>query len=111
EVWRLQETRCAEEQRLAVFDVLTQQSQRQTLSQQGKRQLVFLIAKRRGDLLKKRFVAAVRIDLIANSVGLLSQTELRRGIEHAVDAFFRQILQRRLATAGPRQRDIWVKRL
>src|SRR5437867_10888622 len=51
------------------------------------------------------------VDLVANPVRFLSQTELRRGIQHVAHAFFRQILEGRLATSRPRQRDICIKRL
>ena len=109
EIGRLEETRCAKEQRLAILNGFAQQSQRQTLCEKRERQLVFLVTERGCDLLKKRFVASMHVDLVANPIRFLSQTELRGGIEHAADAFFRQIFQRRLTPPGPRERDICIK--
>src|SRR5436190_20544238 len=111
EVGRLQEACCAEEQRLASLDIFAQQPQRQTLCEKCERQLVFLVTECRGDLLEKRFVASVHVDLVANPICFLSQTELRGGIEHAADALLRQILQRRLTPPGPCEWDVRVKRL
>src|SRR5262245_40710570 len=111
EVGCLEETCCAEEQRLAVGNVFAQQPQRQTLREKSERQFVFLVTERGRNLLEKRFVASVHVDLVANPVRFLSQTELRRGVEYAEDVFFRQLLERRLAASWPRQRDICVERL
>src|SRR5512132_49164 len=111
EVGRLQETRCAKEQRLAIPNVFAQQPQRQTLCEKCERQLVFLVTERGCDLLEKRFIASVHLDLIANPIRFLSQTELRGGVEHAADALLRQILQRRLTPPGPCEWDVCVKRL
>src|SRR6266699_3187543 len=63
-------------------------------------QLVFLVTERGRDLLEKRFIAAVRFDLVANPVCLLPQPELRCAIENAANALFRQIFQRGLTTSG-----------
>ena len=87
EVGRLEETRCAKEQRLAILNVFAQQSQRQTLCEKCERQLVFLVTERGCDLLEKRFIASMHIDLVADPIRFLSQTKLRGGIEHAADAF------------------------
>src|SRR5258707_11501791 len=111
EVGRLQETRCAKEQRLAILNVFAQQPQGQTLCEKCERQLVFLVTERGRDLLEKRFVASVHVDLVTNAIRFLSQTKLRSGIEHAADAFLRQILQRRLTPPGPCEWDVCVKRL
>src|SRR5258708_5941345 len=93
EVGRFQETRGAKQQRLAVLNVSAQQPQRQTLCEKCERQLVFLVTERGCDRLEKRFVASVHVDLVANPIRFLPQTELRGGIEHAADAFLVQILQ------------------
>src|SRR6476660_7217123 len=111
EVRRLEETRRAKEQRLAILNVFAQQPQRQTLCEKCERQLVFLVTEGGCDLLEKCFVASVHVDLVANPARFLSQTELRGGIEHAVDAFLGQILQRSLTSPGPCEWDIRVKRL
>src|SRR4029077_20339180 len=111
EVGRLEETRCAEEQRLGTLNVFAQQPKRQTLCEKCERQLVFLVTERGCDLLEKRFVASVHVDLVANPIRFLAQTELRRGIEPPADAFLRQILQRRLTPPGPCEWDVCVKRL
>src|SRR5262249_21524411 len=66
EVGCLEETRCAEEQCLAVGNVFTQQPRRQTLREKSERQFVFLVTERGRDVLKKRFVAPVGVDLVAN---------------------------------------------
>src|SRR6266567_2378747 len=102
EIGRLQETGRAEEQCLAVTNILTQQPQRQALCQKRERELVLLVTERSSHLLKKRFVASVCVDLVANPVRLLPQTELRRGFQHAAHAFFGQILEGRLAASWPR---------
>src|SRR6266480_138040 len=109
EVGRFQETRCAKEQRLAILNVFAQQPQRQALCEKCERQLVFLVTERGCDLLEKCFVASVHVDLVANPIRFLSQTELRGGIEHAADALLRQILQRRLTPPGPCEWDVCVK--
>src|SRR4030095_197099 len=82
EVGRFQETGRAKEQSLALLNVFTQQSQRQTLCENCERQLVFLVTERGGDLLEQRFIASVQVYLGANPSRFLSQTELRGGIEH-----------------------------
>src|SRR5262245_10908537 len=87
EVGRLEETRRAKEQRLAILNVFAQQLQRQALCEKCERQSVFLVTERRCDLLEKRLVASMHVDLLANPVCFLSQTELRRGIEHTAEAF------------------------
>src|SRR5580765_5373543 len=110
EVGRLEETRYAKEQRLAILNVFAQQPQRQTLCEKRERQLVFLVTECGCDLLKKRFIASVHVDLVANSIRFLSQSELRGGIEHAADALLRQILQRRLTPPGLCEWDVCVKR-
>ena len=110
EISRLEETRCAKEQRLAVLTVFTQEPQRQTLREKRERQLVFFVTERGCDLLEKRFITSVQVDLVADPIGFLSQTELRGAIEHTPDALLRQILQRRLTPPGPCQWDVCVKR-
>src|SRR6476660_7461943 len=111
EVGRLEETRCAKEQRLATLNVFAQQPQRQTLCEKCERQLVFLVTERGRDLLEKRFVASVHVDFVANPIRFLSQTKLRGGTEHATDAFLGQILQRSLTPPGACEWDVCVKRL
>src|SRR5204862_6587047 len=103
EISRLEETRCAKEQRLAVLTVFTQEPQRQALCEKCERQLVFFVTECGCDLLEKRFVASVHLDLVADPIRFLSQTELRGGMEHAADALLGQILQRRLTPSGPRE--------
>src|SRR5262249_318430 len=80
EVGCLQETRCSEEQRLAILSVFTQQPQRQTLCEKRERQLVFLVTESGRDLLEKRFVSPMRVNFVANPIRFLLQTELRGGI-------------------------------
>src|SRR6476620_12199315 len=92
EVGRLEKTRCATQQRLAILNVFAQQPQRQTLCKKWERQLVFLVTECGCYLREKRFVASMHVDLVANAIRFLSQTKLRGGIEHAADAFLGQIL-------------------
>src|SRR5262249_43696232 len=110
EVGCLQETRCSEEQRLAILNVFAQQPQRQTLCEKRERQLVFLVTESGRDLLEKRFVSPMRVNFVANPIRFLLQTELRGGIEHAADTFLGQIFQRRLTSPGMCEWDICVKR-
>src|SRR5438094_6502351 len=86
EIGYLQETGSAKEQRFAVANIFTQQSQREPLCENREGKLVFLVTERTRDLLKKRFVASVVLDLNANSGRFLSQTELRCRIQHAAHA-------------------------
>src|SRR5437764_3109899 len=72
EVGRLEETRCAKEQRLAILNIFAQQAQRQTLCEKGERQLVFLVTECGCDLLEKRFITSVEVDLVANPIRFLS---------------------------------------
>src|SRR5215475_12840003 len=83
EVGYLQKTRCSKEQRLAMLNIFTQQLQRQTLCEKCERQFVFFVTERRCDLLEKGLVASMHVDLVANPIRFLLQTELRRRIEHA----------------------------
>src|SRR5438045_9646332 len=85
EISSLEETRCAEEQRLAVLTVFTQEPQRRTLCEKCERQLVFFVTERGCDLLEKRFVASMHLDLVADPIGFLSQTGSRGGSEKAAD--------------------------
>ena len=110
EVSRVEEAGCAKEKRLAILNVFAQRPQRQTLCENCERQLVFFVTERGCDLLEKRFVASMHLDLIADPIGFLSQTELRGGIEHAADASLGQILQRRLTAPGTCEWDVCVKR-
>ena len=48
--------------------------------------------------------------LLRIRAAFLSQTKLRRRVQHAANSFFGQIFQRRLTTSGSRQRDIRAKR-
>src|SRR4029450_5699611 len=86
EIGRAEEACCAEEQRLAILNGFTQQPKRQTLRKKCERQFVFLVTERGCDLLEKRFGASIPVDLFANPIRFLSQTESRGGIEYAVDA-------------------------
>src|SRR4029453_14180242 len=85
EISRLEETRCAKEQGLAILDVFAQQPQRQALCEKCEWQLVFFVTERGCELLEKRFVASVYVDLVANPIRFLSQTELRGGSAHDAD--------------------------
>src|SRR5215467_8399605 len=87
EIGSLQETRCAKKQRFAILEVFPQGPKRQTLCEQRERQLVFLVTECRRDLLEKRFIASMQVDLVANPIRFLSQTKLGRGIKHTADAF------------------------
>src|SRR5207247_8724096 len=49
------------------------------------------------------------VDLVANPVGFLSQTELRCGIQHAAYALRRQIFERCLTAPRPSERDVCSK--
>src|SRR5437764_14643281 len=86
EISRLEETRCAKEQRLAVLTVFTQEPQRRTLCEKCERQLVFFVTERGCDLLEKCFVASMHVDLVADSIRFLLQRALRGGIEQAAGA-------------------------
>src|SRR5262245_2564256 len=87
EVGHLQKARYSKAQRLAMLNIFTQQLQRQTLCEKRERQFVFFVTESGCDLLEKRFIASMHVDLVANPIRFLSQTELRGGIEHASDAF------------------------
>src|SRR5260370_1714234 len=71
----------------------------------------FLVTQRSRDLLEKRFVASVTIDLVANPSGLSPQTKLPCCVEHVLYSFFRQILQRRLTAPWSGQRNICAERI
>src|SRR6266496_225372 len=109
EIGYLQETGSAKEQRFAVANIFTQQSQRKPLRENREGKLVFLVTERTRDLLKKRFVASVVLDLISNSARFLSQTELRCGIQHAAHALVRQIFERCLTPPRSSERDVCGK--
>src|SRR6266516_1576288 len=109
EIGYLQETGSAKEQRFAVANIFTQQSQRKPLRENREGKLVFLVTERTRDLLKKRFVASVVLDLMSDSACFLSQTELRCGIQHAAYAPLRQIFQRCLTAARSSERDVCGK--
>ena len=104
QVRRLEKSRHSKKDRLGVVALLAKKAQRQSLSEKSKGQLVLLVTKGRGDFLKERFVASVIFHDALDPRGFALQAELRGGREDAAEPFFRQILQRRLATARPRQR-------
>ena len=89
EIGSVQKPSSPEEHCFAVLNVFSQQPQRKSLCKKCKRELVFLVTERTGDLLKKRFVASMGVDLVPNPIGFLSQTELRSPAEHAAYVFFR----------------------
>ncbi len=60
--------------------------------------------------MEERFVRAVILNLGPNAGGFFLQTKLRGGVEHAANALFRQMSQRRLATSRTREWDIGAKR-
>ena len=72
--------------------------------------LFSFVTERGRDFLKERFVAAVIVDLGADTGRFALQPESRRGIEHAPHAVFRQISQRRLTTSRTRERNIGAER-
>src|SRR5438477_388249 len=65
EVGRFEKACCAKQQRLAILNLFAQQPQRQTLCEKCERQFVFLVTERGCDLLQKRFVVSVHVDLVA----------------------------------------------
>ena len=81
------------------------------MSEKGKGQLVLLVAERRGDFLKERFVASVIFHDVLDPRDFALQAELRCSCENAAKPFFRQIFQRRLTTARSCQRDICGERV
>src|SRR5260370_1063550 len=95
----------------AIFQVLAQSLQREPLRNQRKRQLVLFITEGGRDFLKERFVSPVIVDLGADAGGFFLQTKLAGGIEHAPDAIFRQVSERRLATPRPSERNVGAERL
>src|SRR5260370_30160610 len=97
EIGRFQETRGAKQQRLAILKVFAQQPQRQALCDKCERQLVFLVTECGSDLLEKRLIASVHVNLVANPIRFLSQTELRGGTDYAPGAFIGESFHRRLA--------------
>src|SRR6266496_2105443 len=109
EIGYLQETRSAKEQRFAVANIFTQQSQREPLCENREGKLVFLVTERTRNLLKKRFVASVVLDLMSDSARFLSQTELRCGIQHAAYALLRQLFERCLTAPRSSERDVCGK--
>ena len=111
QIGRLQQTGSPEEQCFAVANIFTQQPQRQALCKKHEGKFVFLVPERTGYLLEKRFVASMGVNLVANPVRFLSQSELRCGIQRAAYSFFGQILEGRLTAPRPRQWDICVKNL
>ena len=68
EIRRRQETGAAEEQPFTLPEVFTQEPKRESLCQERERELVFLVTERAGDLLKKRLIASVRVDLGSNPI-------------------------------------------
>src|SRR5205807_8370179 len=88
-----------------------QKFQRQSVRQQRQRKFVLFVTERGRDLLKKRFVATVIVDLAPDARGLFLQSDLGGRIQHAAHAVFRQISQRRLTTARPRQWNVRAQRL
>jgi len=61
--------------------------------------------------LTERFVSSVIVDLGTDAGGFFLQTKLGGGIEHAPDAIFRQVSERRLATPRPSERNVGAERL
>ena len=111
EVRRFQKTGDTEKDRFSIFQVLAQSLQREPLRNERKRQLVLFITEGGRDFLKERFVSSVIVDLGADAGGFFLQTKLGGGIEHAPDAIFRQVSERRLATPRPSERNVGAERL
>src|SRR5947207_4195458 len=80
--------------------------ERQALREKREREFVLFVTERGRDFLEERGVAPVSFDDVFDSGRLALEPELRRGDEDALEPVRRQILQRRLATARARQRDI-----
>ena len=81
------------------------QAQRQTLREEGERQLVLLVAERGRELLEDRFLRAVPVGEARESLRLSPEPELRGGLENTPHFFLRQIAQRRVAAPGSRERQ------
>ena len=78
--------------------------QRQPLREEGEREFVLFIAKRRGDLLVKRFIFAMQFGEPLQPLHFALETELRCRVENAANFFLRLSAQRRMAAAGAGQR-------
>src|SRR5436190_16266241 len=111
QVRRFEKSSPPEKHRLCVVVLLAKKTEGRPLSEKCKGQLVLLVAKRRSDFLKERFVAPVTFHDVLDSRDFALQAELRCGRENAAKPFFRQIFQRRLTTARSCQRDIRGERL
>lgn len=106
QIWRLEKSGHAKEQRLDVVVLFAEHRKRQPLRQDRERQFILFVTKRCGDFLKERSVAPVRFDDVLDPGRLTLEPELRRGGENGLEAFLRQIFQRRLATARPGKRHV-----
>src|SRR5207248_6794420 len=111
EVRRFQKTGDTEKDRFSIFQVLAQSLQREPLRNERKRQLVLFITEGGRDFLKERLVSSVIVALGTDAGGFFLQTKLGGGIEHAPDAIFRQVSERRLATPRPSERNVGAERL
>src|ERR1700737_1763403 len=78
----------------------------ESLRNQCERQFVFFVTEGSGQLLKKRFIASVIVDLGSDTCGFFLQAKLRGRVQHAAHALLRQIFQRRLTPARSGQRNI-----
>ena len=99
EVGRLQGTRCAGVQRLAILNVFgAADRSRQTLCEKGERKLVLLVTERRCDFLEKR--SSRPCASIWRESAWLCRRRNCAAASITLDAFLGQILQRRLTATG-----------
>src|SRR5438105_7940786 len=96
QIRRFEKSCASEKDRLCVVVLFAKKTEGRPLSEKRKGQLVLLVAKRRGDFLKERFVASVIFHDVLDPGDFALQTELRSGRENAAKPFLRQIFQRRL---------------
>src|SRR5204863_5136854 len=75
----------AEEDCLEVFLVFSERGERQSLSEQSKRELVLFVAERSRELLEKRGIAPVTFDDAFQARGLSLEPELRRRDKNAFE--------------------------
>src|ERR1043166_1679552 len=106
-----EEARDSKKDGFRVAALPAKKTQRQPLSEKSESQFVLLIAKSRGDFLKKHFVPAVIFDIAVDPRSFALEAELCGSGEDAAEPFLRQVLQRRVATARPRQGHIRGKRV
>ena len=105
EIGRGEKTGDAKQDRFEVVRLFPERCERQSLSEERECEFVLFVTERRGYLLEQCRVASVIFDDASDACGLALETKLRSCREDVFEASLRQIVQRCLATARPRERD------